>query len=208
MYFKQILRSFSLLFLLGLSHFSIANAQGADREKDHEELRSLLKQVTEAVNSGNYESLSSHFASKFTFVSLDQKKFTNVNDLKKHFEDLTKGEKAPLKSFRFIPTADNLTEFPSENVGLSTGTSSDTYVFADGDTRTMQSAWSAFVIKEGNQWKILSAHVSANILDNPVTTAAKNMLLKVGIACIVGGLLLGMALGKMLGKRNLALSAR
>ena len=166
----------------------------SDREKDHEELRALLRTAKEAVNAKNFDALKPLFHEKFSITTVDQKFFTNFDEFKKEFAGLFTGDKAPLKSITFNPEADALTEFVGDNLGLSHGTSTDTYIFSDGDTRTMKSRWTATLIKADGKWKILNLHVGANILDNPVTEAAKGYVSKVGLGAGLGGLLLGFLL--------------
>jgi hypothetical protein len=174
----------------------------ANPEQDHEQLRALLKSAKEAVNAKNFEALKPLFHDKFSITTVDQKMFTSFDDFKTHFASLFSGTNAPLKSITFNPEADALTELVGDNIGLSHGTSTDTYAFADGDTRTMNSRWTATLIKDGGKWKILNLHIGANILENPVTEAAKGYVYKVGIGAALGGLLLGFIIAWVLrGKR-------
>jgi ketosteroid isomerase-like protein len=172
----------------------VASPTAQDREKDHEELRALLRNAREAVNAKNFDALKPLFHEKFSITTVDQKLFTNFDDFKKEFTTLFSGDNAPLKSITFNPEADALTEFVGDNMGLSHGISTDTYTFSDGDTRTMKSRWTATLIKDAGKWKILNLHVGANILDNPVTEAAKGYVSKAGIGAGLGGLLLGFIL--------------
>ncbi len=165
-----------------------------NREPDHEALRALLKTAKEAVNAKNFDALKPLFHEKFSITTVDQKVFTNFDDFKAHFAGLFTGANAPLKSVTFNPEADALTEFAGDNLGLSHGSSTDTYVFSDGDTRVMNSRWTATLIKDNGKWKILNLHIGANILDNPVTEAAKSYVYKVGVGAGIGGLLLGFIL--------------
>jgi ketosteroid isomerase-like protein len=171
-----------------------AASSSANREADHEELRALLRTAKEAVNAKNFDALKPLFHEKFSITTVDQKLYTNFDDFKAHFATLFNGANAPLKSITFNPEADALTEFVGDNLGLSHGTSTDTYVFADGDQRAMTSRWTATLIKDNGKWKILNLHIGANILDNPVTAAAKSYLYKVGAGAGLGGLLFGFIL--------------
>jgi hypothetical protein len=174
----------------------------ANREQDHEQLRALLKTAKEAVNAKNFDALKPVFHEKFSITTVDQKVFTNFDDFKAHFATLLTGTNAPLKSITFNPEADALTEFAGDNIGLSHGSSIDTYNFSDGDTRTMNSRWTATLIRDNGKWKILNLHIGANILENPVTEAAKSYVYKAGIGAGIGGLLLGFILAWVLrGKR-------
>ncbi len=173
-----------------------------DREKDHEELRALLRTAKEAVNAKNYDALKPLLHEKVSITTIDQKLLTGFDEFKKEFTALFTGDNAPLKSITFNPEADALTEFVGDNIGLSHGTSTDTYVFSDGDTRTMKSRWTATLIKDNGKWKILNLHIGANILDNPVTEAAKGYVSKVGIGAGLGGLVLGFLVAWFLRRRK------
>jgi hypothetical protein len=177
-------------------------ATSINREQDHEQLRALLRTAKEAVNAKNFDALKPLFHEKFSITTVDQKVFINFEDFKAHFATLLTGTNAPLKSITFNPEADALTEFVGDNIGLSHGFSTDTYNFSDGDTRTMNSRWTATLIRDNGKWKILNLHIGANILENPVTEAAKGYVYKVGIGAGIGGLLLGFILAWILrGKR-------
>jgi hypothetical protein len=162
----------------------------------------MLKTVTDAMNARNIDAMAPLIHDKFSITTVDQQVFTNLNDFKAYFDGLFAGDNAPLKSVTFNPTADALTEFVNENIGLSRGASTDTYVFNDGDTRVMNSRWTATLFKDGGKWKILNVHIGVNLLDNPVVAAIKNRLYAVGIGAAVAGLLLGLGLAWLARRRT------
>jgi len=177
---------------------AIISVQAQDRKQDHDELRAMLKTVTEAMNSRNLDAIAPLFHDKFSITTVDQQVFTNLTDFKAYFNGLFAGDKALLKSINFNPTADELTAFIGEDIGLSHGASTDTYVFTDGDTRVMTSRWTVTLHKDGGKWKILNVHIGANLLDNPVLAALKSWLYKVGIGAGIAGLLLGFVLARLM----------
>ena len=180
-----------------------ASAQAEDRQQDHDELRQMLKTATEAMNSKNLDALAPLFYNKFSITTVDQKLFTNLADFKAYYEGLYNGDNAPLKSIVFNPEADALTEFIGDDVGLSHGTSTDTYTFSDGDTRVMTSRWTATVFKDNGKWKILNLHIGADLLANPVVSTLKSYVYKAGIGAGLGGLIVGFAVAWFLrGKRR------
>ena len=189
-----------LCFVLALV---AANAQAEDRQQDHDELRQMLKTATDAMNSKNLDALAPLFYNKFSITTVDQKLFTNLADFKAYYEGLYSGDNAPLKSIAFKPEADALTEFIGDNIGLSHGTSTDTYTFSDGDTRVMTSRWTATVFKDNGKWKILNLHIGADLLENPVVSTLKSYVYKAGIGAGLGGLIVGFAVAWFLrGKRR------
>lgn len=171
-------------------------------EQDHEELRLLLRSARDAANAKNFDALKPLFYEKFSITTVDQKTFTNLEDFKAYFASMFTGDKAPLKSITFNPEADALTEFIGDNIGVSHGTSTDTYAFTDGDTRTMTSRWTATLIKDNGKWKILNLHFGTNLLDNPVVNTMKSSLYKVGGIAGVVGLLIGFVLAWVMRRRR------
>ena len=190
----------SLCFIMAIAATS---ALAEDRQQDHDELRQMLKTATDAMNSKNLDALAPLFYTKFSITTVDQKLFTNLADFKAYYEGLYNGDKAPLKSIVFKPEADALTEFVGDNIGLSHGTSTDTYTFSDGDTRVMTSRWTATVFKDNGKWKILNLHIGADLLTNPVVSTLKSYVYKAGIGAGLGGLIVGFAVAWFLrGKRR------
>ena len=197
---KKMLRIISLpVFLLAVT---VTGAPAQEREQDHEELRAMLRSVTEAMNSRNFAALTPLFHDKFSITTVDQKLFTSIADFKAYYEGLYQGENAPLKSITFKPEADALTEFIGESVGISHGTSTDTFIFSDGDTRVMTSRWTATVFKENGKWKILNVHIGTNLLDNPVVSALESYIYKAGAGALIAGLIIGFALAWFLRRKR------
>jgi hypothetical protein len=183
-------RVFCLLLLITAS---LTAAAQEERKADHDELRAMLKTATEALNSRNLDALAPLLHSKFSITTADQKLFTNLNDFKAYYDELFKTGlgNTPLTGIIFNPTADALTDFVGDNIGLSHGTSTDTYVFQDGDTRTMTSRWTATVFKDGGKWKLLNVHIGTSFMDNPYVSAVKSYVYKVGFGALLVGLVAG-----------------
>jgi len=177
-------------------------ARAQDRKQDHDELRAMLKTVTEAMNSRNIDAMAPLFHNRFSITTVDQQVFTNLNDFKTYFNGLFTGDRAPLKSITFNPTADALTEFVGADIGFVHGASTDTYAFADGDTRVMTSRWTATLYKDNGKWKILNVHIGANLFDNPVITALKSWVYKVGVGAGIAGLLLGFVFARLTRRKS------
>ena len=165
------------------------NAQS--REQEHDELRDLLKTLTEAVNSRDLDRARPLTHSQFTMITVDNEKFTSVDEFEAYWEGLFTGEDALLTKVELRPEADDLTEFVSENVGVVHGTSNDSFRFVDGKERVMKSRWTAVVQKEDGVWKLSRAHFSANLLDNPVLRAAQSFSYWLAGGGLIAGFLLG-----------------
>lgn len=187
------------VFIVAMLAFILTTtvAFAGERDADHEALRGLMKTSSEALNTSNFDLLKQTLSSKnFTFITVDNQKFNNLEEFKTYWEKTFNGPTAMLKTVKVEPTATSETQFLSDNVGVVDGTAEETYTFRDGDIRKMTTSWTAVVNKEEGGWKIAQIHFSANILDNPVLSAAKkaagsNILIPALVGFALGALLLG-----------------
>jgi hypothetical protein len=60
--------------------------------------------------------------------------------------------------------------------------------------------WTATLLKDNDQWKLVGYHVSGNLADNPFLTAARKSLAYIGAATGFIGLLVGFLLGRRSGR--------
>ena len=197
--FKKLGFLLCMLFAMSASAYSAVE----ERHEDHEALRAMLRTVTEALNNRNIDALAPVLSKEFSIITVDHKLFTDLPSFKAYFDGLFEGPNAPVQTIVFKPKADALTVFIDEKTGVSHGTSEDTYTFTKGGTRVMKSRWSAAVYKDEGGWKALNIHMSANVLDNPLLTAAQKLLYQVGAGALIIGLLLGFVLkGVMASKKG------
>lgn len=172
-----------------------------DRHADHEALRALLKQSVEALNSGNIESLRAFVTPDVLVTTVEQQRSGGFDEFKRYYDGQFNAPNATLSTISFQPVADEVTKFISPNVGVVSGTSTDTYKFKDGDVREMSSRWTSTVIKDGAQWKIAAIHFGVNFLQNPVVGAMQSFILKVAVLCAAAGVILGAIMARKFGRR-------
>jgi ketosteroid isomerase-like protein len=190
---KVTLAALVLLTSLGLAA-PVPPAQ-EEHSQDHDQLRALLKRGAEALNTRQLDSMAPYLHPEFTLVTVDNHKLKGIAELKTYLNELFDGETPIFKSMEVRPEADDLTTFLDEDSGVVYGTSNDRYTFSDGDVREMSTRWTAVVQKDGETWKLVSVHFSANLLDNPVIDAAKTTARR--LIFIVGGI--GLAAGLVIG---------
>lgn len=146
----------------------MAQQPDVDREKDHDALRGLMKQVTQALNQQDLDALASCFTRDFSLVTIDQSLLTNKASLVAYYDAMFKAPKSFVKSMTANPVADELTRFTGTDTGICHGTSKDTYTMKNGRAVVMESRWTALVVRENGEWKIAAAHAGVNFLDNPL----------------------------------------
>jgi uncharacterized protein (TIGR02246 family) len=176
-------------------------AQEARRE-DHEQLRALLRTVTQAINDKDLKALGPVMLPDVSITTVDQQRFRGLPEFERYWSALFSGERAAIRKVTLNPTADDLTHFLDESTGLAYGTSTDTWAFTDGDVRTMTVRWTAALRKADGAWKVAALHVGTNLLDNPVLAAVKATAWKVAAALGVGGLAIGFLAGRLVPRRR------
>jgi len=172
-----------------------------ERKADHDALRALLMKSAQALNTRNLDAAAPLLAPGFTIVTVDNQKLVGLDAVKKYYAALFDGPNAVLARLEAKPVADELTAFLGDGAGIVYGASDDTYVFKDGDQRTMPTRWSAVVMRDGDAWKLRSVHFSANVMDNPLLTAAKDAVRKYAIIGALAGLVVGVLLTLLLRRR-------
>lgn len=161
------------------------------REKDHEEMRQLLADVTQAINTKDIDHIRNFFAKDYIYVGADQSAVTNREEFLAYYDQLLGGKSALLKSLNFQPKALMKTKFIQDNVGIVYGESDDTYVLANGHTTKVQSKWSATLVKEDGKWKVATLHNGVNFYDNPEITNFINFWKMVAFVALFIGIALG-----------------
>jgi len=196
MYSRIVLAALLILLPIG-------QVKAQDREKDHTELRSLMKTLTGAINSRKLDLVRPLTVKNgFTMITVDSKKLTSVDELQKYWDGLFTGKNALFAEVALKPESDAPTTFLGDDVGVVHGTSDDRFRFLDGDERTMKTRWTAVVQREDGVWKLSRIHFGANLMDNPVLRASQRF----AYWFAGGGLLLGILLGGvtvyLLGRRS------
>lgn len=185
----------ALMLLVGMS----AQATADDpRSADHDQLRALMQRAREAVNSQDVDTLATLLAPGFAVTMADQTTVTDLAGLKGYFQRLFRGEDAILESVHIEPEADIRTQFIDGHTGINYGHSTDTYTLPGGQQLTLQSRWTATVVKLGDEWKVQAFHAGVNMVDNPILTAAKRL----GYLWGAGGLAVGLVAGALLRRRR------
>jgi ketosteroid isomerase-like protein len=156
---------FSILIVLMSVQLSLASEP---RESDHTELRSLMNDVTVAMNERDVLRLTKSLAREFSVTTVDQKTLTSTKQLEDYFEKTFNSPNSLVTDFKIAPQADVLTKFMGETSGFCYGENLESYTMRDGRKVEMKSRWTAALIKEDGRWKIAAVHAGVNFLDNPL----------------------------------------
>ena len=156
---------FALMVLLSMCATA---ATDTGTEADHEQLRQLLNAAQEAVNNDQPELLDVHLHKDSVVTLMNQEVVTQGTSFKQVFYEWFKKPGAILKSLHTEPTASIRTKIYDGRFGVCYGTAVDTYDLSSGRQITFHSKWTATVIKEDEQWKLLALHVGVDPIKNPL----------------------------------------
>ena len=178
----------------------------AAEESDHEihqELRGVLTTVQNAINSGNYDAMLPVISENVRATTITQEVMSNRADVSAYFKKWF-GQGGYLKKLDMHLTADALTELsPDKTWGLVRGSGIENYTLADGRQYPMKTRWTAVLIKEADgKWRLRAIHLGTNFLDNPILDDAKHAVVRYASIAGVVGLIVGLGIGFLIGRRK------
>ena len=190
------------LVLISLFVLTSVNAEEQDRQI-HNELRSVLKGITTAVNTKKYGELKQYFHKNLRVTTVNQNTIESYQGIEKYFDEWF-GEGGYLVSLHMTLTPDALTElYANKTMGIVRGSGIEKYKLTDGRDLELKTRWTATVIKDVNsKWRILSLHLGTNFYDNAIYNEMSEQLKKWGMVGTFLALLFGLLLGYWLRGRK------
>jgi len=190
-----------ILLLLTMGNLSAQETVPA-QEADHEALRTIKDEITLAINNQDIDQLRKYFTEDFVFTTVDQTVLTDLASMKDYYDLMLKADDSLVSSLQMAPEAEIQTVFLDENTGYCYGVSEDTYaVRSSGQSVSMNSRWTALVVKESGQWKIKAVHVGVNFIDNPLIDSLKSLAWRNSLIAVVIGILLGLVTGVIVSRK-------
>lgn len=192
----------ALFWLLPLGVLPSAHAQDPDFAI-HEELRTVLREVQAAINSGEYDRMLPYLDPNIEATSMTQEVMSSRADITKYFQEWF-GPAGYMKRLDMKLEADRLTELNADKTwGLVRGKGLEHYEAKDGDQFDFLTRWTAVMVKnDDGKWRLRAIHFGTNNLDNPVLTKVKNTLVRDGIIGAIAALAIGLVAGYAVGRRR------
>jgi Ketosteroid isomerase homolog len=189
-----------------LSLICAASLAYADEEPDHvihEELRGVLRTIESAINSGEYDKMLPVLSEQIRATPITQEFISNKSEIVPYFTKWF-GKGGYLAKLEMNLNADQLTELAADKSwGIVTGDGIEKYTLSDGRPYELRTRWTATLIKEADErWRLRAIHMGTNFLDNAILTEVERTVTSVTIAGVGGGLLVGLLLGWLFGRRK------
>jgi hypothetical protein len=193
---------FALLVALLCGLPAAAGAEEPDHAI-HEELRGVLRQIVGAINSGRYDDMLPALDEKIEATSMTQEVMSNRAEVSSYFREWF-GPTGYMKSMQMRLEPDTLTELsPDKSWGLVRGKGLEHYEAKDGDQFDFITRWTAVLVRnDDSHWRLRAIHFGTNDLDNPVLWKVRDKLVRYGVVGAAASLILGLALGWLLGRRR------
>lgn len=192
--FVQILSLVSSLFLTIACLSPIAQAQTPTEDPNHAELRDLRDAAIKAVNSGDIDGFLKLAHPNIIFTGLDGRLSRGPEEVRAYFSRMMTGPERIVNSAQFDVNVDALTDIygSDKTIGISHGTSKDSYNLTSGLKFELNTRWTATLIKENGKWMIGSFHSSADLFDNPLLEKSKGLLVWSALGSGIAGLVIGL----------------
>jgi ketosteroid isomerase-like protein len=177
-----------------------APAPAANEEADHEALRGLKAVYEEAVRNNRIEALAPHFHADFHGVMVTGRAVNSFADVQQVWRDI--------RGLMGEGGSDTTTVNPERSVilgdlALARGTTDDVVKNSSGQEYRFTTLWTATLQRDGASWKIRSLQGTMDPIGNPfVVEIAKGTVLRYASATGLIGLVLGLLLGRVWGRRR------
>jgi hypothetical protein len=166
-------------------------------EEIHVDLRALKQRLLDAVNKKDEGALLADLAPNVWFTAMNNETFNKTDGAKAYYAKMLGGESRIVKDLVLTAEPDDLAILYNNNTtAVSTGTSNASFKLATGQEFDVPLRWSAALVKESGKWQLANVHFSANMFDNAILTAAKNLAWWIGGAIAIAGLVIGWFFGR------------
>jgi ketosteroid isomerase-like protein len=191
---------FGLFFLCLPLCAQVLQAAGESDEATHQALRDMRDATVSALNKGDIEAVLPHLHKNIVFTAMNGEVCRGKDALRAYFNRMMKDPGHIVESLQIHPSVDQLTDLYGATTGVAYGSSVDHYKLTNDQEFDVNSRWTATMVKEGGQWQVASFQSAANIFDNPLLNKAKSALYVGAAGAGLAGLLLGVFIGKRLGR--------
>lgn len=182
----------SCLLLCSHATGQTPTAAPAATDPAHDALRATRTELIDAITKGDFDRVLKSVHPGVVVTWQNNEVCRGHDGLRDFFNRMGKDA---FKGYKTPPTPDGLTILHGGDTGISVGETVASYSLL-GSSYDMKSRWTATLVKENDRWLLAGYHLSMNVLDNPILSAAKGSLYGVGGAAAVGGLLGGFLLGR------------
>jgi ketosteroid isomerase-like protein len=177
-------------------------ADGAEADAaTHDALRKVRDALTKAVEEGDVEAQLAHASENIVTTWQNNEIARGPDGLRDFLKEMDTGGERVFQGYKTKPAADDRATIYGGDTAIATGTSVPHYKYL-GMEFDLENRWTATLVKENDEWKIAAYHVSANVVNNPLLSAAKRALYWTGGVALIVGMVLGGLLVRITNKNR------
>ena len=190
-------RLLPLVLLCAISAGAVAQETPAAPEAEdpiHDELRALRDRMFEQYEARNLDGLLEGVAENIVITWQNGERQLNREQFVEFYNKMMHGESRIVQDVKSEFEVDGLSVLYGDATAVAYGTCVDHFQLTSGRSFTLNSKWTATVVKTDGQWKVASFHISSNIFENPMLSMAQSWLMYAGLAGAAVGLVVGVVL--------------
>lgn len=171
----------------------------------HEELRALRDRLVDAVEKRDVDSMLDSMHEDVVVTWLNGEQSRGRNAVRDYYNRMMEGDEKIVDSFSLDNVeVTELTILYGDDAGVAYGTAKSRFVLTDGRNFSIETPWTATVVKQDEDWVIAAFHSSADVFGNAILDVVKNWIWKAAAIAGVVGLLLGLLIMAVIkrGKRE------
>ena len=193
-----------LLFLL-LASFGAVNALSGESDPhaaDRQALIAIFHEMEAAINAQDVERMIAQMSPEVTVTWLNGEVSRGHDQVRAYYRKMVRGDDRILD--RYLTSARigaPARFFADGTVAVADGTMVDQFFPVARGPFSLDSNWTTTLARIDGKWKVVSLHLSANVVTNSLMAEAKAALWWVAAGAGAAGVLLGLLIGWMRRRR-------
>lgn len=155
------------------------------------ELIELRERMERAFEANDVEALINQLAPDAIITWQNGNRNVGAEEFRQFYQKMIGGEGSIVKEIKTTAETDGATRFYGDSTAIAHGDIKEDFVFRDGDEFTLESKWTATLVKTEGRWQVASYHVSTDAFNNPMLSTAKRYLITFATVGAVFGFLAG-----------------
>ena len=171
----------------------------------HDQLRAVRDAIMDAWKRRDIDGVLSHVDPDIVVTWQNGEVNRGPQAIRAFYEKMLHGESSVLSNIESTLKVDTLSILHGENTAIAYGSIHDDLSFRHplaatlagaGQTLSLDSRWTATLVRKAGEWKLASYHVSANLFSNPVTQVVVTGAERIsGVTGFAAGVVLMLFLG-------------
>lgn len=158
----------------------------------HDEIRRMRDESLAALARGDVEGILQHLHPNIIFAPMNGEVVRGPLQVRDYFNRMLKGPDRRVESIQLKLNVADLADLYG-NTAVAYGTSEGHYKLTNGMEFTVNTNWTASMVRDHGKWLLTSFQAAPNVFDNPILDLQKKAAaLQAGIAGLVTGLVLGL----------------